>query len=662
MAKASKNNPSKTAAVGQPNTNVSIPIWLLPNPRHAIGIFLLGVLLYANTFKHDYTIDDAIVITENMFTQEGISGIPGLLQYDTFYGFFKDPGKKRLVAGGRYRPFTPIMFAVEKSIFGEKQLIAGHIINALLYGLTGAVLYWLIVALFREGKERGFVALGAALLFVAHPVHTEAVANIKGRDEIVALLGSLLALWLVWKAFKTKNILWQVPAALAFFMALLSKENAITFIAIVPLTFYYFSKANWRQIIGHTLPLFTVAIVFLIIRGAIVGWDIGDPPKELMNNPFLKLVNNQWVDFSAAEKSATIASTLWEYFRLIIFPHPLTHDYYPRHIDIQNWASGKALLGIGVNLALAVIALWGLRKKDPISYGIWFYLITLSIASNIVFPVGTNMSERFLFMPSVGLAIAGAVGIYRLFKHNKGSQLTWGMALIAIIALLFSVKTVIRNTAWKDNLTLFTTDVKTAPNSAKLRNAAGGELVTLSVEPENKDRREAMLIEGQAHLREAIRIHPTYKNAYLLLGNCLNYLEDYEGAIQSYQNALAIDPSWKDANENLGITYRNAGKFYGEKRGDIQKALTYLQEANRIRPKEFETLRLLGVANGVNGNLQEAQRYFAEAITVFDKHPDTWFDLGLTYLSLGNTARYQECLAKAKELEPDIETRRRLKQ
>jgi tetratricopeptide (TPR) repeat protein len=661
MAKTPKNNPSKIDAANQATLKGNIPSWLLPNPRHAIGIFFLGVLLYANTFRHEYALDDAIVITENMFTQEGISGIPGLLQYDTFYGFFKDPSKKRLVAGGRYRPFTPVMFAVEKSVFGENQRIAAHVINALLYGFTGVVLYWIVVALFREGKERIFVALGLALIFTTHPIHTEAVANIKGRDEIVALLASLLALWFGWKAYKQNMALWHLPAALSFFIALLSKENAITFLAVVPITFYYFSKAGWRQIAGHTLPFLAVAIIFLIIRGGIVGWNLGDPPRELMNNPFLKLENNQWVEFSVAEKTATISTTLWEYFRLMVFPHPLTHDYYPRHIKIGSWGDPKALLGLAVNLALIGIALRGLLKKDPASYGIWIYLITLSIASNIVFPVGTNMSERFLYMPSVGLALAASVWIYRQFKGRNGVSLKWGMALIAVAATLFSIKTVTRNGVWRDNFTLFTTDVKTAPNSAKLRNAAGGELITQSVKPENKDRKTSMLKEAEQHLREAIRIHPTYKNAHLLLGNCLNYLEEYESSIQSYQNALAIDPTWKDAIDNLGITYRDAGKFFGEKRGDIQKALTYLKEADRIRPNEFETLRLLGVANGVSGNLPAAQEYFSKAIAVNDKHPDTWFDLGLTYLNLGDANRYQECMTKARALEPEIELRRRVK-
>ncbi len=636
--------------------------WLRPNPWYAWGIFFFGVLLYVNTFRHDYTLDDAIVITENMFTEKGIEGIPGLLKYDTFYGFFKDPSKARLVAGGRYRPMTPVMFAVEKSVFGKGQLPAGHIINALLYGLTGAVLYWLLIAMFREGREQVFVALGAALFFVSHPVHTEAVANIKGRDEIVALLGSLAALLFVFKALKSGRFLWQAPAAAVFFMALMSKENAVTFLAVAPLALYFFGRAKWKQIILHTIPMLMAAAAFLYIRGAVLGWRLGDPPMELMNNPFLKVVNGEWVPFSATEKSATIATTLWEYLRLLVFPHPLTHDYYPRHIGIGSWSDWKALAGLALYIGLILYAVLGLRRKDPLSFSIWFYLLALSIASNIVFPVGTNMSERFIYMPSAGFGIAVSVGLYRLFKRGNAARLKAGMAVVGVIALLFSIKTVWRNAAWKDNFTLFTTDVKTSPYSAKLRNAVGGELFTQAVKPENENRREAMLRQAVPHLQEAIRIHPTYKNAYLLLGNCLHYLKEYEASIQAYRNALAIDPTYPDAIENLGITYRDAGKYYGEQRGDLAKALEYLAEAGKMRPKEFETLRLLGVANGVAGNLREAEQYFTKALDVNAEHADTWFDLGLTYLQSGNAARYNECLGRAKALDPGIEERRRLAQ
>lgn len=660
MAKSYKSKANKqTPPAPARGSDAPAPAWLQPKPWYAWAIFLLGFLLYANTFTHHYTQDDAIVITDNMFTQEGIQGIPGLLQYDTFYGFFKDPGKARLVAGGRYRPFTPVMFAIEKAWFNDRQALVGHIVNALLYGLTGAMLYWLVMVLFRPGKEQVFVALGAALLFVSHPVHTEAVANIKGRDEIVALLGSLAALFFSLKAFSNKQPQWHLLAATCFFAALLSKENAITFLAVTPLAFYFFTKADFSKTLLHTLPLFITAAVFLMIRAAVLGWQFGDAPMELMNNPFLKVVDNKWVPFSAGEKSATIMVTLGEYLRLLIVPHPLTHDYYPRHIGIADWSNWKALLGLGLYIALFVWAVFGLRRKDPVSFGILFYIITLSIVSNIVFPVGTNMSERFIYMPSVGFCIAAAVLAYRLFKRGKDNRPAWSMALIGLVALLFSIKTITRNTVWKDNYTLFTTDVKTSPNSAKLRNAVGGELFTQAIKPENETRREAMLREAVPHLQEAIRIHPTYKNAYLLLGNCLNYLKEFEASIQAYQNALSIDPSYSDALENLGITYRDAGKYYGEQRGDLPKALQYLNEAYKMRPDEFETLRLLGVANGVGQNFTQAQQFFLKAIEVKSDHADTWFDLGITYLSLGDPARHSECIAKAETLEPGITERRK---
>ncbi len=656
MAKIQKQTAAKDS--GAKTIPAELPGWLRPNKRHALFLFVFGFLLYANTFRFGYALDDAIVITDNMFTEKGVAGIPGLLQYDTFYGFFKDPSKAKLVSGGRYRPMTPVMFALEKSLFGEHQAMAGHVINAILYGLTGVLLYWLIILMFREGKEQVFVALGASMLFLSHPTHTEAVANIKVRDEIVALLGSLAALYFTLKAFRQSRPGWILPAMLSFFMALMSKENAITFLAIVPLTFYYFTPATFRQTLLYAMPMLAMALLFLIIRGNVLGWQLGDPPMELMNNPFLKIVGDRWVPFSVSEKSATIMRTLAEYLRLLIFPYTLTHDYYPRHIDVSSWADLGVLLGLVLHLLLLGMALLGFRKKDPISYGIWFYLITLSIASNIVFPVGTNMSERFIYMPSVGFVLVVSVWLYRMMKSGGLSRLKTGMLVLAGIAGLFSVRSVARNEVWKDNYTLFLTDVQHSPNSAKLRNAAGGELFTQSIKPENESRRKAMLLEALGHLQVAIRIHPTYKNAYLLQGNCQYYLQEYEAAIQSYRQALLIDPVYKDAIDNLGITYRDAGKYFGEQKGDLVKALEYLGEAYKLRPSEFETLRLLGIANGIGGRFAEADKYFSLALEQNDRHADTWFDLGVTQLNLGNMARHNECIAKAEALEPGIRERR----
>ena len=177
--------------------------WLQKTTYLAVGLFFLSVLIYSNTFKHDFAQDDAIVITENMFTTQGVKGIPGLFKYDTFFGFFKVEGKAKLVSGGRYRPLTPAMFALEYQLFGESPK-AMHVLNAIWYGITVVVLYLLLLALFQARIKWDtalkttaiyWIPLLAAFIFAVHPLHTEAVANIKGRDEIMTLLGSLRRLY-----------------------------------------------------------------------------------------------------------------------------------------------------------------------------------------------------------------------------------------------------------------------------------------------------------------------------------------------------------------------------------------------------------------------------------------------------------------------------------
>ncbi|MDX1479693.1 MAG: glycosyltransferase family 39 protein, partial [Saprospiraceae bacterium] len=391
----------KTRKKSKPSKRSVQPLDARLVKRTWIGLCIVGFLCYANTLPHGYTQDDAIVITDNMYTKDGISGIPGLLTKDTFFGFFKTEGKSRLVSGGRYRPLTPVMFAVEYELFGESPFI-GHLINVLLYCLTGVlifhVLLWMGQRTAWPDRAWHFAMIGAGL-FLVHPLHTEVVANIKGRDEIMSLLLSLTALWLMLRALPKPNLKQTGLAMLAFLGALLSKENAITFLAIIPLTLVFFARTSWMKAVRATLPFLAVAVLFLVIRGQVIGWEFGDTPRELLNNPFLKIENGQYVDFDIGEKLATITYTLGKYLQLLFFPHPLTHDYYPRHIDLMQWGDWQALLSLLAYLALVAAVVMGWRKRHVHVFGILFYLITLSIVSNVVFPVGTNMSERFAYMP-----------------------------------------------------------------------------------------------------------------------------------------------------------------------------------------------------------------------------------------------------------------------
>ena len=675
MAKSSKGKKQPKRTPKKPTSAAKATPSLPSTKMVSTLLMVFCFLLYGNTLNHEYTQDDAIVIYDNMFTTKGVSGIPEILKYDTFKGFFKVEGKDKLVSGGRYRPFTLIMFAIEWQLFKKKTTSAtgevtyegrpfvGHFVNILLYGLTTIFVYLLILKLLSrdENDLRSLsVALIAALIFAAHPLHTEAVANIKGRDEILTLLGALAATYYSLMAFYKKNIGLEILVFVCFFIALMSKENAITFLGVVPLIYWFFTDAKIGKIALKTGPFFGAAVLFLLIRYNILGADLGSDSKELMNNPYIKVIGNQYVDFSIGEKMATIIFTLGKYLQLLVFPHPLTHDYYPRHVEIMSFGNIKVILSLIAYLAMVLYAIIGLRKKDPIAFGIIFFLMTTSIISNIVFPVGTNMSERFMFMPSVGFSfILGILG-WRLAKKlntskaiTKLSQLTVVLGITAFVTLAFGIKTVVRNMAWKDNYTLFTTDIETSKNSAKLRNAVGGEMIAQSSTSENKNKKTEMLRTAQIHLQEAIKIHPNYKAAYLLLGNSANYLKEYEKSIQYYNQVLAIDANDENGFNNLGITYRDAGKFFGEK-GDFAKAEKYLNKALEMRGDEYEILRLLGVLNGTRGNHPVAIQYFQKAVNKEPKNAQALFNLSAAYQYGGDAENSQRYLQQARAIDPNI--------
>ncbi len=666
-----KQNQTIIASNTMSDTISAIPTWLSNINLNIAIIALTGFLLYANTLFHDYTQDDAIVIYDNMYTTTGVSGISGILGKDTFYGFFKEEGKAGLVSGGRYRPFTLVMFAIENQIFGsvkkdvagkpvvdkngntvlEYSKFVGHFFNVFWYIITCIVLYLLLLRLLKsEGDDvANVVAFAATILFTVHPIHTEAVANIKGRDEIIALLGSISALYFSFKAYDEKKPIWSIVAAIVFFIALMSKENAIAFFAIAPLAYWFFTKEDIPTIIKQSTPFFACSILFLAVRTAVIGWQFGGtPPMELMNNPFLKLVNNEYVSFSANEKLGTIVYTLGKYIQLLFAPVTLTHDYYPRHIDIMSLGNIASLASLLIYLGLAYYAFKSLKTKSVVGFGVIFFLGTMLLVSNLLFAIGTNMSERFMFMPSVGFCLAIA---YLLYRYVKNVNVVLG--IVGILTLLFSIKTFTRNEVWKNNYSLFLTDVQTSVNSAKLQNAAGGELITQSMLEKDEAKAKKMRTEAVLHLQKAIQLHPTYRNAYLLLGNGYNYLKDFDKSIQAYENGLKIDPTYADIQKNLGITCREAGKFNGEN-NNLSKAIPYLEKAYKLMPSDAETVRLLGVANGIGGNAPKALEWFSKCVELNPDNAHAVWDLGTAYQGVGNMARMQELHNQALQMNPNL--------
>ena len=216
----SKNTtPSESARFSNSN-HKKIYSWL---------ILALCILLYANTIQNGYVLDDKAAITQNTLVKKGISSIPELFKTSYWYGLtgYNDDAA--------YRPVSLIMFAAEWQLFPDNPHIS-HLVNILIYGLICVLLFELLIGLFPSWPM--ILKLIAVLLFAAHPVHTEVVANIKSRDELMALLFSIYAFLLALKFSKEGRLVNLILIPVALILAMFSKESAFTMVALLPLTLY----------------------------------------------------------------------------------------------------------------------------------------------------------------------------------------------------------------------------------------------------------------------------------------------------------------------------------------------------------------------------------------------------------------------------------------
>ena len=463
--------------VEQPKSAFFKENWL---PIAIIVFFSIG--LYIQTVTFDYALDDTMVIVKNKFTQRGFNGIGDIFKYESFRGYFGE--QKQLLEGDRYRPLSIATFAAEQSLFGGNKAVS-HFINILLYALTGILLFRVLLfmqnqaqapqppkgetaplpsnELARNSPFGGWGAWSwaaiATLLFIVHPLHVEVVANIKGRDDIIAFMGEMGALYFTFKYLNDNKFQYLIYSFLSFCVGVLSKESAITFLAIIPLTAHFFTNSTFSQKVKVTLPIIAATIFYLILRVNAIGYLLsGKEITDLMNNPFYGM--------TFGEKTATIFYTLLLYLKLHIFPHPLTHDYYPYQIPKMTWSDWQVLLSLAVHIGLIAVILRGWKKHSIYAYAAAFYLATLSIVSNLFVSVGTFMNERFAYHASLGFCIAVAY-----FLNEKGSNNEGGKKLVlGIFALLiaaFSAKTLMRIPDWYSGATLNNSAIKHSSNSAR---------------------------------------------------------------------------------------------------------------------------------------------------------------------------------------------------
>ncbi|NOT36743.1 MAG: hypothetical protein HOP11_05145 [Saprospiraceae bacterium] len=564
-------------------------------------IILVAVLLYFRSFSFGFALDDTIVYDENKFVAKGFKGIRDILSKESFTGYFDK--QQDYVAGARYRPLSLVTFAIEHQIWGKKPELA-HVINVIIYAFCGIVLYGFLRRITNSQKWAAVLALIGALLFIAHPIHTEAVANIKGRDEMMCMLFCLLTLNNILDYVDKNEKKYLIYGLLNYFLALMSKENAITFLAIIPLTLYFFKNLGFIESIRKTWMIWIPAILFLIIRSKVIGFFLnnGGVVTDLMNNPF--------VGMRLDEKISTIFYCIGWYIKLLFIPHPLTHDYYPYHVPKVGFDDAISWLGIIFILAILILSFLFREKNKLQWYSVLFFFITISIVANIVFPVGTFMNERFLFIPSIAFILVFIELINWVIK--KLPQLTSVTYFcVGLIFLLYSVRTFTRVPDWMSGDSLNFSAIKVSENSARINLFTGVSYFKRAEVEAQPTAKKKLLDEATRYIDRSLYIFPTYGQALNMKAGILAEYHKMSGGtedflihivkvvekepnlkfVNDYLKYIAQDPSNKSL---LYEFYSNTGyELFFKKQKRVDLAIQYLEEAYKLRRNEKLVLERL---------------------------------------------------------------------
>ena len=605
-------------------------------------VFVLSFLQYANTLTHDYAWDDKLVITANEYTKKGVGGL-----FEIFTIRVSVPYKSE------YRPAPQAMFAVEYDLF-EANPHVGHFFNILWYALTCALVYY-FVSFSLPRLHRSFAFL-VALLFVVHPLHVEVVANIKSRDEILALCFGLSSVMLLVKGLERMSLRFLFAGLVCFGLAFLSKTNAVTLLPIVALVAWYRSpepRVSRKLLISMGgLALLSLALVMLIryLQNTVSDTTTAQLNSTVLNNIFL------WTT-----RPKTIIPTslviILRYLGLFLYPHPLIHLYGYNQIPLSSWRDGITWAVVAGIIAIAFIAPRTWRRKGPLVFGVVFFAATYSVYSNLFFYAPDTMADRYLFIPSIGLAILLVAGVFRIAgldlhkpfpdqrtdtrsdldalkptktgetirhlvprfpKRGKIILAAFGMLLCAYFA-----RTFIGNRDWANDYTLIYRRIQYMDNNAAGQAIYGSMLEKESFEVTSPRLKEEKKGAAMKAFTRAISIYPDFYWAWLSIGKIFAGRQNYEKAELAFLKAQGLEPMSADGYLCLG-TLRLAVK-------DPDLATPYLEKAVLLDPKMDEAYVMLGKAYLQMNNLENlgamtttARKWFPENVEL-EALPATYY-------------------------------------
>ena len=631
-------------------------------------IALVGLLAYSNTFHAPFVIDDEGSITENPV----IKNLASFLFDGTGY---------------RYNPrrfIGYLTFALNYS-FGGLEVTGYHIVNTAIHLLNGALVFLLVRLTQRtpffttlpKGNDAGrgiapgtLAPLIAALLFVAHPIQTQAVTYVVQRFASLATLFYLASLtcYVVARlrqeagagASRGTTIAWYLAALLCALLAMKTKEIAFTLPLTVALYELSFFGVPSRRRLLFLLPL--AATLLVVPLGLMQS---GRPLGELLGE--MDRLARETTSISRGDYLLTQFSVIATYLRLILIPVGQNLDYdYP---VFHTLFAPRVFLSLLLLVALATAGVYLYRRSSRApwqrlaGFGIFWFFITLSVESSVI-PIRDVIFEHRVYLPSAGIFFAAAALLAPLLARFAPRA---AAAAVGVVVLVLAVATWQRNLVWGSAVTLWQDCAEKAPGKARTHNnlaiallAAGrhdeaaAELKTaLKLDPGNV---EALRNLGAAYekaggveqaitqYRAALQANPENKYAHYNLAVAYSKQGKTDEARAELQLALKVDPEYPEAHNNLGVLYANQGL--------MKEAIEQFGLAVKYDPRSAEGHKNLGFALGMNGNQEEGIAQLRTAADLQPENPEIYNSMGIIYANQGRFRDAASAFEKAVQLSP----------
>lgn len=585
----------------------------LKNNPQALFLFAFSIILYANTISHDYSFDDEYVAVGHKLTSKGFSGIDDI---------FTSPYITTDKTAHGYRPVSLTTFAVEHQFFSGNPHIS-HVINVLLYATCIMVLFLVLLKLFHSYAS-WFVFM-AVLLFAAHPMHTEVVASIKNRDEVLSMLCALLSIHTLLTYYDTSQWSKILLSGLFFLLALLSKESAMIYLTVFPMVGYFYLTENYRKL---WIPTLVQVLVFFGVLGILflVFPEFNAREIEFHENPSTQL--NGYL-----EKIPYGFYVYLLYLKNLLFPYQMSFYYGYNEIPLTGWSHLLSLFSLILHLGLAAFAVKMFRQKHIAAFAICFYAMAISPMNNITTPTPGIMADRLTFTASLGFCIVWVYALVKMFKEDlfNANRLPLSVALKAVFTLflvVFSIKTILRNQDWKDKYTIITTDIENVHQSTKAHVAAASIYMEQIGKSNRRQDAQFFYTKAEQHAKKAIEIYPEMMFAHDLLG-LLYYKGKRYGEAEKYLlQAMSLDSTYINPILNLAKTKYMTREF--------KASLQLYQRALALDRQNPDALANSSLAYYKIGDIQQAIQANLEAIAADPTFPDAYLYLSSLYIEQGN--------------------------